>query len=280
MLSNELVKVSVAITTYNEEDHIEDALESLINQSYSSFEIVVVDDGSEDRTGEILADYEDSERIRVIYSNHIGRSGALNTAIDKARGEYIAIVDPDDISEENRLELQAEYLDQHPDVGIVGSAYVAQNKIRSESYVREYPTDDTDIRHAMAKYIPIPHSSMMARRTALVRSGLYDGTRQAIVDLDLMIRVAANYKLANLSEPLITRSIREESNFHAIFEPNKRHLQLCRLHLKAVHVLGLPQHYYLYALGHLLYYYLPNSVKKQVRRSFAGFTERKTTEEQ
>ncbi|WP_177209257.1 glycosyltransferase family 2 protein [Natronobacterium haloterrestre] len=266
----------MVITTYNEEAFIREALESMLKQTLSDFEIVIVDDGSEDSTKEILAEYEDSERIRIFYSKHIGRSGALNTAIDEARGEYIAVVDPDDLSEENRLEVQAAYLDDHPDVGIVGSAYVAKNEIRSESYIREYPTDDAAIRRAMAKYIPIPHSSIMARRKALIQAGLYDGTRRAIVDLDLMIRVAVDWKVANLPEPLITRSIRKESSFHSMFSSTSRHFKLFGLHLKAVRLLELPRHYYLYALGHLLYHFFPKSVKKQVRRLFADFTESET----
>lgn len=276
MISADSPRVSVVITTYNEEAFIRDALESILEQTLSDFEIVVVDDGSEDSTRDILAEYEDSERIQIFYSEHVGRSGALNTAIVEARGEYIAVVDPDDISAENRLEAQAAYLDNHPDVGIVGSAYVAKNQIRSESYIREYPTDDATIRQAMAKYIPIPHSSMMARREALIQAGLYDGTRKSIVDLDLMIRVAVDWKVANLSEPLITRSIREESSFHSMFSSTRRHFKLFGLHLKAIRLLELPRHYYLYALGHLLYYFFPKPVKKQVRRLFADFTESET----
>jgi glycosyltransferase involved in cell wall biosynthesis len=277
MISTDYPRVSVVITTYNEEAFIGDALESMLEQTFSDFEIVVIDDGSEDSTREILAAYEDSDRIRIFYSEHVGRSSALNTAIDEARGDYIAVVDPDDISAENRLENQAAYLDDHPDVGIVGSAYIAKNQIRSESYIREYPSDDAVIRRAMAKYIPIPHSSMMARREALIQAGLYDGTRRAIVDLDLMIRVATDWKLANLPEPLITRSIRTESSFHSMFSSTSRHFKLFGLHLKAVRLLELPRHYYIYALGHLFYHFFPTSVKKYVRRLFAGFTESETT---
>lgn len=277
MALDESPQVTVVITTYNEEDYIEDALDSLLKQTYSNFEVVIIDDGSEDRTKEILAEYEDIKNIKIIYLEHVGRSSALNTAINEARGEYIAIVDPDDISKEKRLEMQARYLDQHPDVGIVGSAYIAQNEMRSESYVREYPTDDTDIRHAMAKYIPIAHSSMMARRKALIEAGLYDGTRHAIVDLDLMIRVAQSYKVANLSKPLITRSIREDSSFNSMFSSTRRHLQLCKLHLKAVRILGLPRYYYTYSVAHFLYHYFPDSVKKKMRRLFSDFSESKVT---
>lgn len=269
----EFPRVTAIITTHNEEEYIGEAIESLLEQSISSLEIVVVDDGSKDQTREILAKYENLDAVRTFFREHDGRSAALNIAIDEAKGDYIAVVDPDDISKETRLERQANYLDQHPDVGIVGSAYIAENKIRSESYVREYPTKDVDIRHAMAKYIPVPHSSMMARREALIKSGLYDGSRQVIVDLDLMIRVASQYKISNLSEPLITRSIREKSSFHSMFSSTRRHIELFRLNVKAVRVLALPKYYYLYSFGHLIYHYLPVFLKRWARRAFANLKE-------
>lgn len=272
--SRKTPRVSAIITTYNEEEFIRTAVESILEQTISDFEIVVVDDGSKDSTKNILKEYERLDKMRIFFLEHIGRSPALNEAIDRSRGKYIAIVDPDDLSRNNRFKRQADFLDNNPDVGIVGSAYRAENEIRSESYVREYPTSDTEIRRAMAKYIPIPHSSMMARREALVRAGLYDSTKQFIVDLDLMIRVATQYKMANIPEPLITRKIRSESSFHSMFSSFDRQLQLFKLNNKAVRILDLPTYRYLYSFGHLLYHYLPNRIKKWTRQLFSGLDEK------
>ena len=267
--------VSVVMTTYNEEAFIADAIDSILEQTCQEFEVVVVDDGSEDATCDIVSTYED-DRIRLLEREHMGRSAALNCAIDAARYDYFAVVDPDDLSLPHRLETQRAYLDAHPDVAIVGSAYEAINEIRDESYTRYYPTSDEEIRRAMAKFVPIPHSSMMARKAAVVAAGGYDESREVIVDLDLYIRVARTHELANIDEPLIRRHIRTTSNFHTLFSDKERQLSLVRLNLKAVRELSLPPHYYLYPPAHLLYWQFPDGVKRPVRRLFSSLSEEST----
>lgn len=269
--------VSVVMTTYNEEEFIADAIDSILEQTCQEFEIVIVDDGSRDATCDIVADYEnEDDRIRLLEREHMGRSAALNCAIDAARYGYFAVVDPDDLSLPHRLETQRAYLDAHPEVAIVGSAYEAINEIRDESYTRYYPTSDEEIRRAMAKFVPIPHSSMMARKAAVVAAEGYDESREVIVDLDLYIRVARTHELANIDEPLIRRHIHTTSNFHALFSDKERQLSLVRLNLKAVRELSLPPHYYLYPPAHLLYWQLPDGVKRSVRRLFSSLSEEST----
>lgn len=115
----------------------------------------------------------------------MGRSTALNCALRHAEAEYVAIVDPDDPSKPHRLETQYEFLEAHPDVGIVGSAYRCTNHIRNEQYVRRYPSSHEEIVAALSKYVPIAHSSVMARKAALQDVGGYNEEIDAIVDLDL-----------------------------------------------------------------------------------------------
>lgn len=267
--------VSVIITTYNEEDFIADAIDSILGQTCQEFEVVIVDDSSEDATCEIITNYED-DRIRLLEREHMGRSAALNCAIDAAQHEYVAVVDPDDLSLPHRLETQRAYLDTHPKVGIVGSAYEVIDEIREERYTRHYPTTDAAIRRAMAKFIPIPHSSMMACKAAIIEAGGYDESREVIVDLDLYIRVAKTRELANVGEVLIRRYVRSSSNFHSMFSDRQRRLELVRLNLRAVREFPLPFYYYLYPPAHLLYWKLPDNVKQSVRRQFFGLSEEDT----
>lgn len=267
-----MTAVSVVITTYNEAEFIAEAIDSMLDQTIEDFELVIVDDGSTDATPDIVRGYDDP-RIRLFPEDRLGRSAALNRAIRRAGGEYVAVVDPDDRSKPHRLEVQREYLDAHPAVGIVGSAYEAEHAIRNESYTRRYPTSDAAIRRAMAKFVPIPHSSMMARREALLAAGLYDETREVIVDLDLYIRVADEYDLANVEEPLIRRRIRPDSNFHSLFSDRKRRLALLRLNARAIRELSLPSYCYAYPLAHLAYWQLPDGLKRTVRRRFSELAE-------
>lgn len=268
-----MTAVSVVITTYNEAEFIGEAIDSILQQTIPDLELVIVDDGSTDATCKIVRKYDDP-RIRLITNGHLGRSTALNCAIRHTDNEYIAIVDPDDISKPHRLEVQRDYLDAHPSVGIVGSGYETVNEIRNESYTRYYPTSDNDIRRSMAKFIPIPHSSVMARKDALLAAGLYDESRDVIVDLDLYLRVTDEYKLANIREPLIRRQIRDDSSFHSMFSDRKRHFNLLQLNLRAIRKFSLPFYYYIYPFAHLVYWQLPNGTKRTIRRHFSGLAER------
>jgi len=264
--------VSVVVTTYNEAEYIETALDSLLAQTLSDVEIVVVDDGSTDDTVERVRAY-DADAIRLIERDHLGRSAALNCGVRQANADYVAIVDPDDPSRPDRLEVQYRFLESHPTVGAVGSAYEAVDRIRGERYVRHYPTDHEEIVAAMAKYIPIAHSSMMARTDAIEAAGYYDEDADAIVDLDLLLRIGQRYRLANVDEPLIRREIRPDSSFHSMYTPLARRWRLCRLNMAAVEAYSLPWHYRVYPPLHLLYSLLPARVKRPIRRRFSAIRE-------
>lgn len=264
--------VSVVITTYNEAEYIESALDSLLAQTLEDVEIVVVDDGSEDDTVERVRAY-DAESIRLLERAHVGRSAALNCGIRHADADYVAIVDPDDPSRPDRLEVQYRFLESRPEVGAVGSAYEAVDRIRGERYVRHYPTEHEEIVAAMAKYIPIAHSSMMARTDAIEAAGYYDESADAIVDLDLLLRIGQHYRLANLEEPLIRREIRPDSSFHSMYTPLKRRLRLLSLNMAAVDAFALPWYYRAYPPLHLLYSVLPARLKRPIRRRFSAIRE-------
>lgn len=108
--------VSVIIPVYNGEKYIAEALESIFNQDYRSFEIIVVDDGSTDETAQIIGKYD---KVRYIYQSNQGVSSARNKGVAVSSGETIAFLDSDDYWPENRLTVIVRYLDRHPEVGYV-----------------------------------------------------------------------------------------------------------------------------------------------------------------
>lgn len=115
-------KISVVMSVYNGERYLGEAVESIFNQTFSDFEFIIINDGSTDRTPEILTEIDDP-RAKVINQPNRGLTASLNRAIRLAKGEYIARMDADDISEPTRLERQVEVLDRDPDVVLVACWY-------------------------------------------------------------------------------------------------------------------------------------------------------------
>ena len=114
-------KVTVLMSVYNGEKHLREAIDSILNQTFGDFEFLIINDGSTDRTADILQSYQDS-RIKIIHNEkNIGLTKSLNKGLKLAKGEYLARMDADDISYPNRLEVQYEYMEKNPNVGIVGS---------------------------------------------------------------------------------------------------------------------------------------------------------------
>ena len=144
--SRESPLVTVLITAYNEADYIEEAVRSVLAQTYDHLEAVVINDGSTDETGDVLRRRFDDERLRVFNQERTGRVPSLNHGLDVANGAFVAVLDADDRCRPNRIERQVDYLLAHEDVGILGSYYHRKDGIRGEEYVRKYPTRDGPIR--------------------------------------------------------------------------------------------------------------------------------------
>lgn len=266
-------KVSVVMTVYNEEDWIRRSVISVLNQTYEDFELVIVNDGSTDRTREILESEFSDRRIKIFNRENRSRVKALNQAVNVSMGEYIAILDADDYCLPERLKKQVEFLDRNPSVGIVGTAYYRYDEIRKEKCIRRYPTEDEQIRKEMAKYIPMAHSSVMMRKSCLEKTGHYNEQFDTLQDMELFIRIAKKYKLSNLREPLMVRDIRSDSFFHRSFKQSYRNRLLVRLNLKAIKELSLPMKYYFFPLGRMVYFWLPNSLKRIARKFFSSIDE-------
>ncbi len=115
-------KVSVIMSVYNGDKYLREAIESILNQTFTDFEFIIVNDGSTDNSLEIIESYDD-ERIKTINNKkNIGLTKSLNKALKFAKGKYIARQDADDVSLPNRFEKQVEYLDSHPEVALVGTS--------------------------------------------------------------------------------------------------------------------------------------------------------------
>jgi glycosyltransferase involved in cell wall biosynthesis len=204
--------VSVVMTVHNGLPYVTDAVDSVLDQDFDSFELVVVDDGSTDGTLEALAGRDD-ERLRLVRLAHRGRAAALNHGLRLARGRYVANLDADDLALPGRLSLPVRFLDEHPEVAAVGSAiqpYVGAARRRP----RRLPRSDRAIRWSFLFRNPIFHSSATFRADAASAAGGYPVDMTD--DAGLWIRLGRRQALANLDVPLAAKRVHPGQQFAAV----------------------------------------------------------------
>ncbi len=194
-------KVSVVMPTYNAREYLREAIESVLNQTFKDFEFLIIDDGSTDDTVEIIKSYRDP-RVVLHRRRHRGLVSALNYGIKVARGEYIARMDADDISEPRRFELQVEFLDGHPDHVLVGTTtQIIDTKGRTVEVAAE-PLGHEELQRGLLVRNVLAHGSVMMRKEVVRQVGGYDPKAVHAEDYDLWARISRKGKLAILPLPL------------------------------------------------------------------------------
>lgn len=200
-------QVSVLIIVYNRERFIGDAIRSTLSQSLADLECIVVDDGSSDRTIEIVEAFRDPRVKLVRQDRNMGIPTSRNCALDHARGKYIAWLDSDDLSHPDRLAVQRDYLERHPETGMIGSAAWKIDSTGSRRRGGRVPRTGHDDIHALLLFrSPFQQSSIFGRRELLQRYP-YDPSFPVCEDFDMFARFAANERVANLPAFLIDRRI-------------------------------------------------------------------------
>jgi hypothetical protein len=197
-------RVSVVIGAYNGERFLRPAIESILNQTFRDFELIVVDDCSSDTTLQILEEFKD-ERMRVVRNQrNLGIAETLNHGIALARGEYVALQDHDDMSLPTRLECQLAFLERNAQVGIVGSSCYVINEAGTIGPGWPVKYNDAELRWALLWRCPFFHTSIMVRRRDIEEVGGYssDPKYRFSEDYDLMSRVAFRHAVANIPQPL------------------------------------------------------------------------------
>lgn len=195
--------VSVILPVYNGERFLKEAVDSILVQTFTDFELIIVDDCSMDSTSLILTEYATRDtRIRVMrQSRNMGIVEALNTGSHAATGQYIARMDVDDISLPERFERQVEYLNSHPDVGVLGTGVQLIDVLGKKQTIVTLPPDYIQIYWSLFFCNPIVHPTVMMRRDLFLRArGYRTGYPE---DYDLWRRMASLTRLANLPEVLL-----------------------------------------------------------------------------
>jgi glycosyltransferase involved in cell wall biosynthesis len=213
--------VSVVLPVYNAERYLATALDSLLNQTYGDFEIIAVDDGSTDRSVDILNRYADRDgRIRVLRRPQETLGAVLDEGVGEARGTYIARMDADDVAYPDRFEAQVRYLRAHSDVGIVGGQ---TRLIDPEGFPlgpAERPLSHDAIETALlqGEGAAMEHPAVMMRTAVVRKVGGYPRHRETSEDVDLYLRIAECARLANLPKTLLDYRLRPDSICHTQYD--------------------------------------------------------------
>lgn len=229
-------KVSVVMPAYNSEATIQASIQSVLAQTYTDFELLVVDDGSRDETAARVAQIDDA-RIRLLtHAENKGISPARNTALNAALGDYIASLDSDDVAHPTRLAQQVAFLDANPDVGILGSALeriVFQGNTWETDTVLRFPLHHNQIIWHMVTRgagMGIVQPTTMLRRQVIEVVGLYDETCYfGEEDHDLYMRAIGHTRFANLPDPLIT--YQRLASSISVARSQQQQAAKCRIHI-------------------------------------------------
>lgn len=207
-------KVSVLMTAFNTENYISLAIESILNQTFSDFEFIILNDGSTDNTLNIINQYKDS-RIRLINEGKLGYYYAKQRLIKEAKSTYLAIMDADDIADSSRLQKQVNFLEAHTEFGLVSARarYIdLYNNDLNKSI--DFFESNESIKCNLLFVNVIVHPCVMMRKSILDEHNL---TYKALAgeDFDLWIRIAQISKVYNLNEFLLSYRIHSNNMVHS-----------------------------------------------------------------
>jgi glycosyltransferase involved in cell wall biosynthesis len=195
--------VSVVMSVFNGDRFLREALDSMLAQSFTNFEFLVINDGSTDASGITLEEYRGFDsRIQVFHQENKGLVESLNLGCALAEGKYIARMDADDISVVDRLQRQVAFLEHHPEVAAVGGAVEVIDATGKHVLLAYQPVHDRDIRVALLQRNVFWHPTMMIRRDVVISLGCYREIPDA-EDYDLWLRMSESFQLANLGHVLL-----------------------------------------------------------------------------
>lgn len=257
--------VSVIMGVYNGADTLSQAIDSIIAQTYTDWELIVCDDCSTDETYQILMEYAEADnRIKVIRNEkNCGLASSLNHCLAHVRGELIARMDCDDISVETRLEKQVTFLENHPEFELVGTFMQAFNEFGKQNVIesKQHPT-----KYDLPKGPPFAHATIMMRTTAMKQLNGYHISKHTVrtEDVDLWYRFfSAGFNGVNLPEALYLVRVDDAAY--------KRRKLKYMLHASYIIWYGcgmvdLPFYYRIYCIKPILSWLLPHEIKTVLRR--------------
>lgn len=219
-------RVTVLMSVYNGEKYLREAIDSILSQTFKDFEFLIINDCSTDRTAEIMESYTDP-RVRIVYNEtNIGLTKSLNKGLKLAKGEYVARMDADDISLPERLQKQVEFLDVHPEVGVLGTWAEVIDESGGCVFEWRMPEDPALLKWLMVFANNLIHASVMFRRCVIEPLGYYDSAVRCSQDYDLWCRACSKTSLCNL--PVILMRWRHWAGNITALKSQAQHLTALR----------------------------------------------------
>jgi len=273
-LDNLCPKVSIIIPTYQHADFVGEAIDSALAQTYTDYEIILVDDGSTDGTREIVVAY--GNQIKYIYQDNRGLPAARNTGILASKGQYLSFLDADDVWLPNKLKLEVEFLDTHPSVKLVCSNYSyfgSRKGPKRTGFEGITLTSGYGLKELFFKN-PILPSAVLVRKSCFEKVGLFDESMVQCEDLDMWLRIAAHFEVGYIDTPLVKYRLHEKNmhlktaeNSEAFIAVQTKCLESNKLILNKSDLKIMREHHCRICRG-LGYWYLDKGIHQKARELF------------
>jgi glycosyltransferase involved in cell wall biosynthesis len=196
--------VSVVMVICNVERFLAESIDSILSQTFRDFEFIIVDFGSADKSNAIASRYAGGDSRLIVHEiPHCGLAEARNAACSLAQGQYIALMDADDVSVPDRLASQVGFMEKHPEVGFVGGATRWIDATGKSLRIDSLPATDSEIRSALVTCCPFCQPTILMRREAFTLVGGYRPVFAQAEDYDLWLRIADHYQCANLEQVVL-----------------------------------------------------------------------------
>ena len=207
--------VSVIMSVFNGEDFLADAIKSVLHQTFTDFEFIIVDDGSNDRSLAIIQSFQELDsRIKIIVHKNQGLAKSLNIGIEHSKGKYIARIDADDLCYESRLEKQYAFMEENHSVDLIGSSVDVIDEDGSITAIKKQITDFENIFKKRFLLSPILHITFFGKRSFFERNNGYRDSFVFAQDYDLVLRgIDSGSIILNMEEQLVQyRDFRRKIN--------------------------------------------------------------------
>lgn len=201
--------VSIILSIYNSGNSVKKTIQSILNQDYKSFELIIINDGSTDNTKKILAEYKKQNKIRIFnFDCNLGLASRLNFGLSKSISNYILRVDDNDLIPKKRIRFQLNQLKKYKNLDIIGGCALYIDGSRKKKV--DVFTKDNEIKNQMKFYNPLIHSSVMFKKKSILKLGGYNESFRRCQDYELWLRGKHKLNFKNSKKIFVTRDI---SNF-------------------------------------------------------------------